>query len=88
MLELLDGLEYTCPKMYMDNYYTSPELFLTLYSKRVNACGTARANRKFYPTDLKLDKSVSVGYYDFQSITSLCMYGRMNELFISFLPFM
>ena len=34
VLELLDGLEYTCPKVYMDNYYTSPELFLTFPQQR------------------------------------------------------
>ena len=67
VLELLDGLEYKCPKVYMDNYYTSPELFLSLYNKGVNAYGTARSNRKYYPNDLKVDKRVSVGYYDFRS---------------------
>ena len=68
VLELLNGLQYTCPKVYMDNYCTSPEVFLTLYNKGVNSCGTARANGKFYRTDLKVDKkSVCVGYYDFQS---------------------
>ena len=41
VLELLDGLEDQCPKVYMDNYYTSPELFLALYNKKVNAYGTA-----------------------------------------------
>ena len=30
-----------------DNYYTSPELFLALYSKKMNVCGTARSNRKY-----------------------------------------
>ena len=67
VLELLDGLEDKCPKVYMDNYYTSPELFLSLYNKGVNACGTARSNRKHFPKDLKVDKRVSVGYYDFRS---------------------
>ena len=67
VLELLDGLEDKCPKVYMDNYYTSPELFLSLYNKGVNACGTARSNGKYYPNDLKVDKRVSVGYYDFRS---------------------
>ena len=33
VLELLDGVEHTCPKVYMDNYYMSPELFLTLCNK-------------------------------------------------------
>ena len=47
VLELLDGLEEQCPKVYLDNYYTSPELFLALYNKKVNVCGTARSNRKY-----------------------------------------
>ncbi len=34
VLELLSGLESKSPKVYMDNYYTSPELFLDLYKKR------------------------------------------------------
>ena len=37
VLELLDGLENKSPKQYMDNYYTSPELFLELYKKGLNA---------------------------------------------------
>ena len=67
VLELLNGLENNCPKVYMDNYYTSPELFLALYNKEVNACGTARQNRKFFPSELKVDRNVIAGYYDFRS---------------------
>ena len=67
VLELLNGLENNCPKVYMDNYYTSPELFLALYNKEVNACGTARQNRKFFPSELKVDRNVIRGYYDFRS---------------------
>ena len=33
-LELLNGLENNCPKVYLDNYFTSPELFLALYRKK------------------------------------------------------
>ena len=47
VLELLDGLEEQRPKVYMDNYYTSPKLFFALYNKKVNACGTAGSNRKY-----------------------------------------
>ena len=67
VLELLNGLENNCPKVYMDNYYTSPELFLALYKKEVNACGTTRQNSKFFPSELKVDRNVSAGYYDFRS---------------------
>ncbi len=67
VLELLDGLETISPKIYMVNYYTSPELFLALYKKKVNACGTARAYRKYYPEDLVVAKRVDTGYYNFRS---------------------
>ena len=33
-------------KVFLDNYYTSPTLFLTMYDKKVQACGTARMFRK------------------------------------------
>ena len=68
VLELLDGLEAPHPKIYMDNYYTSPTLFLALYRKGVNASGTARANRKYYPKELDVKKGeVEQGYYDYRS---------------------
>ena len=33
----------------------------------MNACATARANRKYYPKDLVVAKNVDSGYYDFCS---------------------
>ncbi len=39
-------------KLYLDNYYTSPTLFLKLYTKQIYACGTARTHRKQYPSEL------------------------------------
>ena len=65
-LELLDGLGQVSKSVY-GLLYTSPELLLSLYNKGVNAYGMARSNRKYYPNDLKVDKSVSIGYYDFRS---------------------
>ncbi|KAL3991578.1 ATP-dependent RNA helicase DDX56/DBP9 [Sarotherodon galilaeus] len=37
--------------IYMDNFYTSPRLFLDLTSMRFGACGTYRENRKGCPKD-------------------------------------
>ena len=37
----------------MDNFYTSPELFHTLESLSIGACGTARINRKHMPLEIK-----------------------------------
>ena len=65
VLELLDGLEHTGPRVFMDNYYISPWLFLKLYDNGVNACGTARKSRKYFPTQLDVStKDVDSGYYD------------------------
>lgn len=38
--------------IYMDNYYSSPELFHELYYRETYACGTARQNRKCMPKTL------------------------------------
>ena len=35
--------------VYMDNYYTSPELFEELYNRDTFACGTVRWSRKGMP---------------------------------------
>ena len=42
VFSLLNGLEQYHPRLYVDNFYTSPKLFLGLYNKGVGACGTAR----------------------------------------------
>ena len=42
--------------IYMDNYYTSPELFSELYYRETYACGTVRQNRKGLPLSVKKAK--------------------------------
>ena len=48
VLDLVKGLESSHHKLYVDNYYTSPILFLKLYQSGINACGTARTNRNIF----------------------------------------
>ena len=36
--------------LYVDNWYTSPSLFMYLFKNNAGACGTARKNRKGYPS--------------------------------------
>ena len=38
--------------VFMDYFYSSPSLFLELWMRGVNACGTVRSNRKGLPTAL------------------------------------
>ena len=42
--------------IYMDNFYTSPELFQALYLEGTAASGTVRTNRKHFPASLKTKK--------------------------------
>ena len=39
--------------IYMDNYYSSPELFSELYYRQTYACGTVQQNRKGLPATVK-----------------------------------
>ena len=39
-------------KLYMDNYFSSPDLFVDFATKHICCCGTVRPNRKGTPQDL------------------------------------
>ena len=39
--------------LYMDNFYSSPQLFRKLQDKQIGACGTVQPLRKFMPEGLK-----------------------------------
>ena len=52
VLDLMAGLEDSSFELYTDNYYTSPQLYLTLYKKSINTCGTVQTNRKEFPPEL------------------------------------
>lgn len=68
VLDLMSGLEDQHFKLYTDNYYTSPSLFTYLYENGINACGTARTNRKGFPKDIVIGKrKVNRGSYDYRS---------------------
>ena len=56
VLDLLEGYENEGHVVYMDNFYSSPELFRELQNKTIGACGTVRINRKHMPSQLKPEK--------------------------------
>ena len=39
--------------VFVDNFYTSPNLFLYLFNKGVSGTGTVRTNRKNFPSELR-----------------------------------
>ena len=89
VLELMDGLEHQGYNLYTDNYYTSPHLYGELYKKGINACGTARVNRKGFPKDLvHTRKDVERGYYDYRSDGPLLATVWFDRRFIYFLSTM
>jgi hypothetical protein len=51
--KLLVGYQNKGHHVYMDNFYSSPDLFDTLQSEGIGACGTVRANRKGLPVEFK-----------------------------------
>ena len=52
--------------VYMDNYYSSPELFWELHFKETYACGTCRSNRKNMPESVTKAKLKKKGECVFQ----------------------
>ena len=86
VLELVDGSEHTDPSVFIDNYYTSPWLFLKLYDNGVNACGTAK---KYFPTQLDVStKDVDSRYYDYRALGPLLACVWKNKRIIHFLTTM
>ena len=50
--ELTKKIQGLGHKLYMDNYFSSPDLFDDLATKQIYCCGTVRPNRKGMPQDL------------------------------------
>ena len=72
ILDFISGLEGSSLHFYTDYYYTSPSLYLHLYNRGINACGTVRPNRIGFPKEL-LTKATNTncGFVDFLSNGSL-----------------
>ncbi|XP_014677267.1 PREDICTED: piggyBac transposable element-derived protein 4-like [Priapulus caudatus] len=49
---LLDGMDGSGHKVFMDNFFSYPELFHSLKQKNMGACGTVRSNRKGLPKNI------------------------------------
>lgn len=87
VLDLMAGLEGDGYQLYTDNYYTSPQLYFTLYKKGINAYGTVQTNRKEFPYELVRRKGERFdrGYYDYRSNGPLLGAFWVDRRFIYFL---
>ena len=61
VMDLMRGYFGKGYHLFMDNYYSSPKLYVDLFDLEVGATGTLRANRKGVPQALK-DKRVDKGH--------------------------
>ena len=52
VLQLIRRVEGLGHKIFMDNYFTSPDLFDDLFQRKINACGTVRQDRRGMPRDI------------------------------------
>ena len=83
---LMEGLHGSGLHLYTDNFYTSPLLFHHLYNRGINACGTARSNRKHFPQDLVTRATVSNrGLYDYRTNGELLAAVWVDKRAINFL---
>ena len=84
LLELMSGLDGH--HLYTDNYYTSPEVYLALYNKGINCCGTIRVNRRGFPKELIHKKKEDRGFYDYRAngpLLAAVWYDRRFVYFVS-----
>ena len=90
VLDLMSGLEDKGLDLYTDNYYTSSELYLELFNRGVNACGTARVNRRGFPKELvhKSKTGRERGFYDYRSKGPLLATVWFDRRFFYFLSTM
>lgn len=51
-LDLMNGLEVYHNDLYVDEYCSSPSLFLSLHNKGVNACGVVYPSRAYFPEEI------------------------------------
>lgn len=68
VLELNEHLLGKGYNVHLDNWFSSPALFLALHRQKTNVVGTVRLNRKDMPKDLKL--SLKKGEIDYRSTSS------------------
>ena len=70
VLQLSEKYRAKGHRLFCDNFFTSPRLFLTFLDHNIYACGTVRQSRVDYPTDLR-HLSLQVGDHHFRQSHSL-----------------
>ena len=74
VLSMIDHLHNNHHEVNLDNYFTSIPVFEDLKNVGVHACGTIKANRKFLPTQIKQDKTMRRGDFDYRVANDIIFY--------------
>nr|XP_039248218.1 piggyBac transposable element-derived protein 4-like isoform X3 [Styela clava] len=83
--DLIAPFENLNHHLYVDNFYTSPDLFASLLERGVYACGTMRPNRKGFPKDLSINDSNKRGFSDWRASGELLAQSWLDNRAVYFL---
>ena len=84
VMRLVDPMKERGHRVYLDNYYTSPQLFADLQRNGFRACGTMRLNRRGTTINERQREKGGVGGSPIQLIMSQLLFnGGLRGLFQS-----
>nr|XP_039248220.1 piggyBac transposable element-derived protein 4-like [Styela clava] len=85
--DLIAPFENLNHHLYVDNFYTSPDLFASLLERGVYACGTMRPNRKEFPKDLLINDANKTqrGFSDWRTSGELLAQSWLDNKAVYFL---
>lgn len=83
VMKLLEPIQGKGHAVYMDNFYSSPELFEDLLAKKTLASGTVRTNRRHFPAELKDATTPSRGdsKFLFHNSTTACRWHDNKDVY-------
>nr|XP_039251966.1 piggyBac transposable element-derived protein 4-like [Styela clava]XP_039251967.1 piggyBac transposable element-derived protein 4-like [Styela clava] len=85
--DLITSFEYQNYHLYVNNFYSSPDLFASLLGQGVYACGTIRPNLKAFPKDLIIKSIAKIqrGFTDWRVSGKLLAQSWVDNKAIYFL---
>ena len=67
VMDLIEQYQHKAHCLFVDNFYSSPKLFIDLLEKEVYCTGTIRTNRKMFPKELIPNTKMKPGSFRFAS---------------------
>lgn len=86
VFDLMEHYFYKGYMVYLDNFYTSYQLFIDLLSHGTGACGTVRSNRFGFPKELQGKKKMKKGeaiFFQTSGVTSVRWFDKRDVYALS-----